>query len=166
MPLESTLYGILLKTKAILFLCLVCGYATIVLCEDNIFVSSMYLTNDYTLRRLYLHSIHLQLGRLSNPDTPELHSVGPLFLNPKKIQQVGFNIPPTSDELLDAIRSSLDCYSHFNRPTIVNNDTYNYGDRPMVVCSTCVQNFEELLDRSGRAHYPYPDTRAILSNRK
>ena len=74
-------------------------------------------------------------------------------------------MPPTSDELLDAIRSALDCHSHFNRPTIVNSDAIcDYGGRPMVVCSTCVQNFEELLDRSRRAHYPYPDTRANLSN--
>jgi hypothetical protein len=27
-----------------------------------------------------------------NPDTPEPHSVGPLFLNPKKIQPAGFDM--------------------------------------------------------------------------
>ena len=49
-------------------------------------------------------------------------------------------------ELLEIIRAALDCPSHIDKPTIINNDKYfTFGDHPMVLCSQCVDRMRSAL---------------------
>lgn len=72
---------------------------------------------------------------------------------------------PTKQQLLDAITTSLDCYSHFHRPVIQSKDAdFTYGVRSMVICQNCVERFEELV--KGEPHYDFPELRAAVEEAK
>jgi hypothetical protein len=66
----------------------------------------------------------------------------------------------TKAELLEVIRASLDCGSHFHKPTIVNNDKdFAFGDKAIVICDQCVERMREALaldeDESVPTHFQF-----------
>ena len=52
----------------------------------------------------------------------------------------------TNGQLRQLLHSILDCQTHFHAPTIINNDDYfSFGERPIVICTLCVERIENTL---------------------
>lgn len=74
----------------------------------------------------------------------------------------------TNKQLLQAfssaVSSALDCSTHFYTPTIINTDPgRRMGERSAVICQTCVERLEKLVENSQQPHYPFPILRAKVT---
>lgn len=49
-------------------------------------------------------------------------------------------------EMIEAIRAALDCYTHFHKPTIINNDKdFSIGNNALVICDQCVERLRKVI---------------------
>jgi hypothetical protein len=68
----------------------------------------------------------------------------------KKQKVIVVNVPkrktPTKQVLLEVLLSALNCESHFEKPTIINNDPLYSMDGAQVICDQCVKRIREALD--------------------
>ncbi len=49
-------------------------------------------------------------------------------------------------DLIEVLRTALDCPSHFHKPTIVNNDDFfHLGENAIVICDQCVERMREAI---------------------
>lgn len=57
------------------------------------------------------------------------------------------NIPKKS-ELVDVIRTALDCHSHFGKIKITQKDPDDFllGDKAIVICEQCVERMRKAID--------------------
>jgi hypothetical protein len=66
---------------------------------------------------------------------------------------------PTKLVLLETLLAALNCESHFEKPTIINNDPYFTMDGCQVICDQCVKRIREALDlkddEGAPSHFQY-----------